>query len=288
MVYQQTKSILRQQGLAPHKKRGQNFLVHRHTAERIADLAGTEPGDVIVEVGVGLGALTYPLAARAGKVIGIETDSGLIRWHEQEGDLPGNVELIHLDILKADFSELAEKTGGRLKIVANLPYSISSPFLFRLIDHCHLMEWAVIMLQKEVAQRLLAEPGTRQYGAPTVLMAACAEVQPLLRVRAGEFYPRPKVDSMVLRLAFHPLPARVAALTGLDRRLLRKTVNSAFGQRRKTLLNALAAAFPAIDRKTMAGLIRDSGLEESVRAEQLSLEQFARLTETIGTAVNLR
>lgn len=281
MVYQQTKSILRQQGLAPHKKRGQNFLVHRHTAERIVDLAGPDPGDIILEVGVGFGALTYPLAARVKKVIGIETDSGLIRWHDQQGDLPENVELIHRDILKADFAALADKCGGRLRIVANLPYSISSPFLFRLIDHCDLMNWAVIMLQKEVAQRLLAHPGTKDYGAPTVLMAGCAEIRPLLKVRAGEFHPRPKVDSMVVKLSFLPVPERVAVLTPFDRSLFRKVVNGAFGQRRKTLLNALDSVFKTIDKKTMGRLITVCGLSETIRAERLSFEQFVRLSEMI-------
>jgi len=281
MVYRHTKSVLREQGLAPHKKRGQNFLVHRHTAERIVELASPRPDDTIIEVGVGLGALTHPLAARAGRVIGIETDSGLIRWHEQEKDLPENVELIHRDILKTDFAELAGKCGGRLKFVANLPYSISSPFLFRLIDHCDLMDWAVIMLQKEVADRLLAEPGTREYGAPTVLMAGCADMRPLLKVGAGEFHPRPKVDSLVIRLSFYPVPDRIAAAPSFDHHLFRKVVNGAFGQRRKTLRNALGTAFPSIDKENMTQLISRTGLAESIRAERLSFEQFVGLTNVI-------
>ncbi len=131
MVYQKTKSILQRQGHAPHKKRVQNFLVHKHTAERIVELAAPGSDDIIIEVGVGLGALTHPLAVKVKRIIGIETASGLIRWHKQEKNLPENVELIHQDILKTDFIELAEKCGGRLKILANLPFSISAPFLFR-------------------------------------------------------------------------------------------------------------------------------------------------------------
>lgn len=287
MVYQQTKSILKQQGLAPHKKRGQNFLVHKHTAERIVDLAGLKPEDTIIEVGVGLGALTHPLAARVKKIIGIETDSGLIRWHEQEGDLPENIELIHQDILKSDFKELEIKTGGNLKILANLPYSISSPFLFRLIEHYERMDWAVIMLQKEVALRLLAEPGTKDYGAPTVLMAACAEVSPLMKVGSGEFHPKPKVDSMVIKISFSPVPKRVANLPDFDRKLFRKVVNAAFGQRRKTLLNSLGSAFQAIDKTTMTQLINKSEISEKIRAERLSLEQFVQLTITIQDHLKL-
>lgn len=286
MVYQNTKSILQKQGLAPHKKRGQNFLVHKHTAQRIVDLASPGPEDTIIEVGVGLGALTYPLAKRVKKVIGIETDSGLIRWHESEKGLPDNVQLIHQDILKTDVAELAERCGGKLKIIANLPYSISSPFLFRLIEHYELMEWAVIMLQKEVALRLLAEPATKDYGAPTVLMAGCADVTPVMKVGAGEFHPRPKVDSMIIKLTFSPPPDRISSLPFFDRKLFRKVVNGAFGQRRKTLLNALASTFAAINKQTMAQLIQSAGLPESIRAERLSLEQFVGLTNVIEKCLN--
>lgn len=198
-----TKQMLRYQGLAPHKKLGQNFLIHAHTPRRIVDLAGIDPDDQVVEVGVGLGALTQPLAAAARSVIGIEADSGIIRLHQEQQDLPANVKLLHADVLKVDLASLLEP-GKRLKIVANLPYSISSPFLFRLIAHADLMDSAVVMLQKEVALRLMAEPGTKEYGAPTVLLASCAEVRPLLAVDRAEFHPRPKVDSLVIRISFHP------------------------------------------------------------------------------------
>jgi len=281
MVYQNTKSILHSQGLAPHKKLGQNFLVHRHTAERIIDLAGPGPGDTIIEVGAGLGALTYPLAEQVKQVIGIEADSGLIRWLEKEQDLPANVKLIHRDILKTNFSELAEQAGGRLKILANLPYSISSPFLFKLIEHYQLMEWAVVMLQKEVAVRLMAEPGTKEYGAPTVLMASCATVEPLLKVRQGEFHPRPKVDSLVIRLSFFPVSERIRNTPGFDRTLFRKVVNSAFGQRRKTLLNGLSSGGFAKNKETMAEIISQAGLSPGIRGERLSFEEFVTLANCI-------
>ncbi len=281
MVYQNTKSVLEQQGLAPHKKRGQNFLVHRHTAERIVEHADLNSDDTVIEVGVGLGALTHPLSLRVKQIIGIETDSGLIRFHEQENDLPDNVQLIHQDILKADFHELARICGGHLKILANLPYSISSPFLFRLIEHYELMDWAVIMLQKEVALRLAAEPGTKVYGAPTVLMASCATITPLLNVKAGEFHPRPKVDSMVVKLSFLPVPDLVSKSPAFNRKLFRQVVNAAFGKRRKTLLNALSSANLAPDKKTMAETITHAGLSVSERAERLSLVQFVTLTNCI-------
>ncbi|MCI5121577.1 MAG: ribosomal RNA small subunit methyltransferase A, partial [Candidatus Electrothrix sp. AUS4] len=162
MVYQKSKSLLKEQGLAASKKLGQNFLVHQHTAQRIVDFAELSKDNTALEIGVGLGALTGPLAEAAGQVLGLEADSGIIRLHEEQGDLPANVRLIHQDVLKADFNELVRFSGGkRLKIIANLPYSISSPSLFQLIEQYEQIDYAVVMLQKEVALRLLAKPGTK-------------------------------------------------------------------------------------------------------------------------------
>jgi 16S rRNA (adenine1518-N6/adenine1519-N6)-dimethyltransferase len=281
MVYQKTRSLLKNQGLAPTKKLGQNFLVHRHTAERIVDLTGITSQDTIVEIGVGLGALTIPLAEAAGQVIGLEADSGIIRLHREQCILPENVRLLHLDVLKADFNDLADQCGGRLKIIANLPYSISSPFLFKLIQDHNLLDFAVVMLQKEVASRLLAKPGSKEYGGPTVLMASCAEVRMLMQIKAEEFHPRPKVDSAVIRLSFQPLPEDVRKIGPIDYQLLRKVVNGAFGQRRKTLLNALSAT-GLLTKPLLAECIAETGLPPMVRAERLSLENFVQLSKIIA------
>lgn len=279
MVHLPTKSLLKRQGLAPQKKLGQNFLVHERTPRRIVDLAGLNPEDEVIEVGVGLGALTRPLAAACAKVIGLEADSGIIRMHEKQGDLPANVQLIHADVLKMDFAALVQP-GKRLKIVTNLPYSISSPFLFRLIDHAALMDFAVVMLQKEVAQRLCAQPGTKEYGVPTVLLAACATVTPLLSVHPAEFHPQPKVDSQVIKITFNPAPTSAQALGEFDRRLFTRVVHAAFGQRRKTLLNGLSSG--GLGEKTQLNLaIEATGLSPSVRAETLHLAQFVALTRAL-------
>jgi 16S rRNA (adenine1518-N6/adenine1519-N6)-dimethyltransferase len=283
MVYQQSKMVLRQEGLAASKKLGQNFLVHRHTAERIAGLAGLRKEDIVVEVGVGLGALTAPLAEAAGQVIGLEADSGIVRLHEERQDLPGNVRLLHQDVLKADFSVLAAECGGRLKIVANLPYSISSPFLFKLIEEQERIDFAVVMLQKELAERLLARPRTKEYGAPTVLLAACADIKSLMKLGPEEFHPRPKVDSLVVRLSFHPVPERVRRLSGFDRELFRRIVSAAFGQRRKTLSNSLAAA-SLLPKKELEACFAAAGLSPAARAEQLALEDFINLAKIISSA----
>lgn len=277
MADQEIHSILRRHGLAPHKKLGQNFLVHRHTAERIVELAAPGREDVIVEVGVGLGALTNPIAARVAGVIGIEADSGIVQWHNEHHDLADNVTLIHGDILKIKLQELAERSGGSLRIIANLPYSISSPFLFRLLDHHEIIDWAVVMLQKEVARRLMAGPGSKEYGIPSVLFAASATIEPLMQVKPEEFHPRPRVDSQVIRIRFQPPPERLSRMPPFDRDVLKKIVHDCFARRRKTLLNGLAASGLIADRKLLAAVIGKAGLSPTVRAEQLSLEQFAEL-----------
>lgn len=282
MVSIHTKHLLKQQGLAPHKKLGQNFLIHKHTPQHIVDLTGIHPEDQVVEVGVGLGALTRPLAAAAGSVIGLEADSGLIRFHQETQDLPANVRLLHADILKISLESLTEP-GKQLKIVANLPYSISSPFLFRLIAHADQMDYAVVMLQKEVALRLMAKPGSKEYGAPTVLLASCAEVRPLLAVDRAEFHPMPKVDSLVIRINFHPLPQRVQALGNFDRAMLTKVVHAIFNQRRKTLLNGLASAGLSLDKTALSHCLIAAGFSPQLRGETLALEDFVRLSRALAT-----
>lgn len=281
MVYQKTKSILNDQGLAPSKKLGQNFLVHRHTAERIVELAHISHEDTVIEVGVGLGALTGPLAEQSKNVIGIEADSGIIRMHMEQGKLPQNVELVHEDILKTDLKALTVASGGRLKIVANLPYSISTPFIFRLIDNSDLIDFAVVMLQKEVAMRLIAEPNTKEYGIPSVLLASCGTAQALMQVKPAEFHPRPKVDSTVIKLSFHPVPERVKLAGAFNYKILKQIVSLGFGQRRKTLLNTLSKKELIEDKQVLGPLIEKAGLQSGVRAEKLTFEQFVTLTRVL-------
>ncbi|MDA8164592.1 MAG: 16S rRNA (adenine(1518)-N(6)/adenine(1519)-N(6))-dimethyltransferase RsmA [Desulfobacteraceae bacterium] len=276
------KDILADRGLAPSKKLGQNFLVHRQTAEKIVRLAGLGPEDTVVELGVGLGALTLPLAAAVGRVVGIELDAGLIRFHREEGILPTNVKLVHQDLLQADFAGLAAETGGPLKIMANLPYSVSNPLLFKLIESRKAIGWAVLMLQKEVADRLIALPGTKEYGILTVLLAACATVTPLLHLGPEQFHPRPQVDSVVVRLGFEPPPERARRLPPYDGRLLRRVVKGAFQQRRKTMLNSLAGAWPELGKERWGRVLAAADVPPAERAERLALEDFVRLTRALA------
>lgn len=272
------KEILESQALAPSKKLGQNFLTNNQICKEIVELAGLGAEETVVELGVGLGSLTHPLAQKVGRVIGLELDSGLVEYHRQKNDLPANVTLIHEDLLKSDFRALAQECGGRLTIVANLPYSISNPLLFKLIAHAEVMEFAVLMLQKEVADRLSAGVGTKEYGIISVILATCATVQTLLHVDPAQFHPRPKVDSVVVKITFHPRPSRAALLPDHDPALLRALVKGAFGQRRKTLINALAAA-PALglEKPALLPLLAAAGIAPEIRAERLTVEDFVRL-----------
>ena len=272
------KNILQERNLSPKKRFGQNFLVHQQSAERIVTAAEIVSTDTILEIGVGLGALTRILAKQADRVIGLEVDKGIVRWLEEKGDLPPNVTLLHQDVMKADLHEIAAMAGGRLKIVANLPYSLSNPLLFKLIDNRSVLEWAVIMLQKEVGQRLMAEIGTKAYGILSVLIKTCATVSPLLELGPGHFHPRPKVDSLVLRIDFAAQSAHAERLGEYDHHLLNRIVNAAFQQRSKTLLNALSAgcSFNLTKRETER-VIRAADISPTNRAERLSVDDYVRL-----------
>ncbi len=291
--YGKIKKTLAQHSLAPSKKFGQNFLVHRHTAEAIVQAGGVGPDDVVIEVGVGLAALTVPLASVVRHVYGIEIDSGIIRFHEEEKDLPENVTLIHQDILKADLPALAKLCGTKLKILANLPYSISNPFIFKLIDNCSCVDRATVMLQKEVADRLTALPGNKDYGIPSVLLQNCATVKKLMTLGPAEFHPRPKIDSIVIRISFknQQNPESFASQYSL----LQRIVRGAFSQRRKTILNTLSGAgiFPlemAADKADLKELteqtIRAAGFAPEMRPEVLSVDDFCKLSDEFKKSID--
>ncbi len=288
----QAQNTLKNHQLAPKKRLGQNFLVNKHTAEAIVRAGGVLNTDTILEVGVGLGALTIPLAAVARHVYGYEIDSGIIRFHEEEGDLPGNITLVHQDILTADFKRIAEECGGSLKILANLPYSISNPFIFKLIDNAEFIERATIMLQKEVAERLMAQPSSKEYGVPTVLLACCATVQKVMTLKPAEFHPRPKIDSVVITIDFASTKNRLknSQETPYDFALLKQIVRTTFNHRRKTILNTLSAggwivnpgdSSQAAVKDLTEKIILRANLSPAARPETLTVADFVSLSREI-------
>lgn len=290
MATHHTKKSLQQHNLAPHKRFGQNFLVNPHTARAIVDCGNISKDETIIEVGVGLGALTGPLSQKAGRVIGVEIDSGLIRYHQEETVLDSNVTLIHGDILKYDFGQLYSDSNGPLKIMANLPYSISNPFIFKLIEHRQYIDWVIVMLQKEVALRLMAQPSTKEYGIPTILLNTYADIQKLMVISPHEFHPQPKIDSMVIRIDFAGKNTEPCTAPLFDHKLYQQMVRVAFSKRRKTLLNNISSAgflLKHLDKQqakaTAAQIITSAGLQTQERAENLSLQQFCSLTTNAST-----
>lgn len=266
---------LEQYGVRPSRRLGQNFLVDDHWAERIVAAVDPGPGDVVIEVGPGLGALTERLARRAGRVRAVEIDRRLAAaLRERLGPLP-NLELVEGDILTIDLARLVP-AGSPVKLASNLPYAITSPFLVRWLGAPIRWERAVLTLQAEVVDRLVAPPGAAAYGALTVFVAYHARVERLGTVPAGAFWPRPEVDSAVARLWPHPRPPVAVA----DPVALFALVRAAFGQRRKHLANALAA-HPDVDRQRAEAACRAAGIDPRARPEEVELEGFARLANQL-------
>lgn len=271
------KSVFRAKGLAPKKWMGQNLIVEPSYLEMIVDAANIREGDHIIEIGAGLGALTKELAKRDVTVWAIEVDSGFFRELESTFVNTPNVRLIHKDVLKFDFSALAAEIG-KLRVVANLPYSLSSRLVFTFQENRDIFEFAVVMLQKEVAERLTAEPCTKDYGPLTVLLAVTARTQVLFDIPPSAFYPRPAITSTLLRIEFpDPPPHNVN-----DHFVLTKLVKAGFSARRKTLRNTLKSlAIPRLSFDQITDAAKISGIDLGRRAETLSPEEFVRFSNTI-------
>lgn len=275
----QIRAWLSEQGVRPSKGWGQNFLTDRRVAVRIVEAACLEPEDAVLEIGAGLGALTFELAARARHVIAVEVDARLMAILERLVAEQGlsNITLIQANVLSLPVPELL-RGEERAKVVANIPYSITSPLLEHLLAAKAYLPLIVLTVQKEVAERLAASPGTEAYGALSVFVQYHAEVEYLGRVPASAFYPQPEVDSAIVRLK--PVPDR---LPPFEQRWLFKLVRAGFGKRRKTLRNALTALFNDADRA--AAILRRAGIHTSTRAEQLSLSDWIRLAQQTAQTV---
>ncbi|HXH83767.1 MAG TPA: 16S rRNA (adenine(1518)-N(6)/adenine(1519)-N(6))-dimethyltransferase RsmA [Candidatus Tectomicrobia bacterium] len=248
---------------------GQHFLRDAAIARVIVDLAGPGPADLVVEIGPGEGALTGLLARRAGRVVALEIDPVLAA--ALSARMP-EVEVVEADARTSDYGRLARPPGGRVLVVGNLPYSASKPIVGALLEARSAIDLMVLMLQREVAERLAAPPGTRVYGMLSVLAQATCDVEVALRVPPGAFRPPPKVESAVLRVRPRATP-RVPP--GLERRF-RQVVRAAFAQRRKTLANALTAGL-GLPGTTAREAATAAGIDPGRRAETLSVEDFVSL-----------
>lgn len=248
------------------KSLGQNFLHERGVIEKIVLAVDPRPGDRIVEIGPGQGALTLPLLDRHGALTAIEFDRDLLEPLAAAAAPHGELTLLHADVLGVDFTALAAGGQGPLRLVGNLPYYLSSPILFHALDHAAAIRDMHFMLQKEVVDRMAAGPGSKVYGRLSVMLQAECMVTPLFKVAPGAFRPAPKVDSAVVRLV--PRPPGAAGIA--DRARFAAVVRAAFGQRRKTLRNALSGLLDA-------EAIEAAGLRPDARAEQVPVEGFVRL-----------
>ena len=272
-LHQEARTAWRELGFKPSRARGQNFLVHRRVIDTIVRLLDLDEGDRILEVGPGLGFVTRCLVGESREVWAIEVDPLLVGWLRDGplGSCPG-FHLVHGDVLTTDFDRLL--TGHRVKVVANLPYSVAAPALLRLFEAGRHFSVLVVMLQKEVAHRLAAQPGTSAYGALSVWCRLYGRITRKVAVSPEAFTPRPRVDSTLLRIELHREP-----LVGGDEvPLLRAVVRAGFARRRKMLGNALAGLFEA----HAGAVFEQAGVDPRRRAETLDLEEFTRLARAYG------
>jgi 16S rRNA (adenine1518-N6/adenine1519-N6)-dimethyltransferase len=261
-------------GKPAKKSLGQHFLHERGIVDKLVLAIDPRPGDRIVEIGPGQGALTFPLLDRHGALTAIEFDRDLLQPLTAAAGAHGELTLIHADVMNVDFTALAGDTPAtdrQIRLVGNLPYNLSSPILFHALDHASAVRDMHFMLQKEVVDRMAAAPGSKVYGRLSVMLQAYCTVTALFKVPPGAFRPPPKVDSAVVRLVPRP-PAQI----GIDDpRRFAEIVRAAFGQRRKTLRNSVGGVCTAAE-------IVAAGIDPQHRAEQLAVADFVRLANIAG------
>ncbi|MGN1458102.1 MAG: 16S rRNA (adenine(1518)-N(6)/adenine(1519)-N(6))-dimethyltransferase RsmA [Acutalibacteraceae bacterium] len=273
------KSVLQKHGFTFSKSLGQNFLVNPTVCPRMAQMCGASEKVGVIEIGPGAGVLTCELAKTAWKVITVELDKRLLPVLEETLSDFDNIKVINADAMKLDFKQLIKEefNGGEVVICANLPYYITSPVIMRLLEERLPVNSLTVMVQKEAADRICAEPGTRESGAISAAVHYYSNPEMLFKVSAGSFIPSPKVDSAVIRLNILKEPP--VAVT--DEKMFFKVVKSSFLQRRKTLSNSLSSGMSMSKQAVNEILIR-AEIKQNARAEELSMEQFAKIANIIS------
>lgn len=278
------RALLERYGVQPQKRWGQNFLIDGNILSKIVHAAELTPDDIVLEIGPGLGVLTRALAERARAVVAVEKDPRLVAALKQTVADLSNVRVIHGDALHVSFETLLAEhpPSATRKAVSNLPYSISKPLLQRLIASRSLFSRMVLTMQKEVAERLTAAPGTKAYGALSAITQAWMQVEIVSLIPPRCFYPAPEVASAIVRLIPHPAP-----LISADReRDFLCIIHAAFHKRRKTVGNALTTLFPNADKSVAQQLLSARGIDPQRRGETLTVEEFTRLAEALSQLVN--
>ena len=273
--------IREKHGFRHSKSLGQNFLSDIHIIEDIVDGSDIEPEDLVIEIGPGMGVLTAAAAERAGKVIAVEIDKKLIPILKETLAENDNVEIINDDIMKTDLTEIVEANrpadGGKVRVIGNLPYYITTPIIMKLLEESVPADSITIMMQKEVADRIKAGPGGKDYGALTVAVGFYCTITHVADAPKEVFVPRPKVDSTVIRLDLR----KECPVDLIDQKIFFETVKGGFGQRRKTLLNSLTGV-RGLPKPEIADALDAAGIDPKRRAETLSLDEFAAVANEIA------
>ena len=282
--FQTTQSLVKKHNFAIQKKFGQNFLIDEHVLNKIISAAELTKDDYVIEIGPGLGTMTQYLCEQAGKVTAIEIDKELIPILSETLSEYDNIEIINNDVLKLDLLELIRNnTDKKCKVVANLPYYITTPIIMALLESRLPIESITVMVQKEVAQRMKVQPGTKDYGALSLAVQYYCEPYIVANVPQNCFMPRPNVDSAVIRLTTHKEPP----VKVIDERLMFKLIRASFNQRRKTLVNGIKNFSElSYTKEQVTEAIVNAGFDENIRGEALTLEQFAKLSDEFSKLEN--
>jgi 16S rRNA (adenine1518-N6/adenine1519-N6)-dimethyltransferase len=271
------KQELKEYGFFPKKRLGQHFLVDRNILNKVVRTAEVGKGDVVVEVGPGPGEMTRALARLVKHVIAVEIDPQLVEILKKRlTDCP-NVEVVKSDILKVDFKGLCQKEGQPIKVVANLPYQISTPLLFRFIEAKEAFSTLTLMLQREVAERMAAPSGGKEYGPLSIFVQMFLDVSIRFFIKPSAFFPPPKIESAVVHMVWKEKPR----VEQKDEEWFKKVVRACFGYRRKTLLNALKHSELFLHESPESKMER-AGIDPQRRPETLSIEEFVRLAEALN------
>ena len=283
-IFEETKFIMNKYHIKANKSLGQNFLISEEVIQAIVESSQIEKQDLVIEIGPGLGTLTKYLLEKAGKVICIELDKKMIQILEERFSLYENFELFNQDVLKVDLYDLIERQKKnidikKVKIVANLPYYITTPIIMKLLEDRLPLDSITVMIQKEVADRLIAIPGKKETGAITYSVYYYAQAQGILEVPKASFIPEPEVTSKVIKLAIRKQPP----IKIEKKEVMFRVIKSAFMQRRKTLLNALVNAKVFTDKQQGIQILEKLEMDINIRPEKLSLEDYANITNLICT-----
>lgn len=282
-AYNETIGILEKYKIKANKDLGQNFLINDDVIEKIIEKSQIEKNDLIIEIGPGLGVLTNLLLEKSDNVVAIELDKRMVEIISKRFILKNNLQIINEDVLKVDLNKLINERKkqtniNKVKIVANLPYYISTPIIIKLLEEKLEIDEIIVMVQKEVAQRLVAKTGTKDVGAITYAVEYFSEAEKVIDVPKESFIPSPKVESAVIKLKIR----KEAYVQVKDEKMLFNIIQKSFSQRRKTLVNALVNGKIVESKEKAEKIIKKLNINENIRGEKLTLEDFARICNTIN------